>query len=221
MKRPSSLCLSVATLLLCAGCSNQLTTNASKQADVRMSESAGDTRPQTRREAVALADARNQEVSAFNAEVENAVANESLTAWRKAIAGDKQGALKMLEDLDRRYPNVNTVKFMRGQVYEHFGDKKEALKYFQMAVQGNEFSSLKLFKLAEIKRTTGDAKGAIEDYRKLLEHGEFLPAEVGMAECLYTLDKNSKESRKIIENVLSAEPKNKEALALQSKFKTK
>lgn len=220
------MCFSLATLLLGAGCSKTLTTSES----IRKVEKGqnlyyakdGEKKSPTSREASTLVAAQNEQLSGFNAEVETAVAQQSLIAWRKAIAGDEKGSLALLDQLDEKYPNILTLKFMRGQVLEHFGRKKEALKYYQMAVTGNEFSSIKLFKLAEIKRTTGDAKGAVEDYRLLIKRApDFPPAKLGLAQALLQLDKKSEEGRKLVEEVLVAEPANKEAKAIQSTFTSK
>ncbi|HEY9731475.1 MAG TPA: tetratricopeptide repeat protein [Drouetiella sp.] len=226
MKRTSLWCFSLATLLLASGCSKTLTTSEAtrrgEKGENLYYEKDGVKSAPTSREASALAAAENQQLSGFNAEVETAVANQSLIAWRKAIAGDEKGSLALLDQLDEKYPNILTLKFMRGQVLEHFGKKKEALKYYQMAVTGNEFSSFKLFKLAEIKRTTGDAKGAAEDYRLLVKRApDFAPAKLGLAQALLQLDKKSEEGRKLVEEVLAAEPANKEAKAIQSTFTSK
>ncbi|MBS1954764.1 MAG: tetratricopeptide repeat protein [Cyanobacteria bacterium SZAS-4] len=224
MKRTSLWCFSLATLLLSSGCAKTITTSET----TKKQESGenlyygkdGVQHPPTSREASALANAQNQQLVGFNAEVETAVADQSLVAWRKAIAGDEKGSLALMDKLDEKYPNILTLKFMRGQILEHFGKKKEALKYYQMAVTGNEFSSLKLYKLAEIKRTTGDAKGSIEDYQLLIKRApDFVPAKLGLAQALLAVDKNSAEGKKLIEDVLVMEPSNKEAKALQSTFK--
>jgi predicted Zn-dependent protease len=224
MKRTGLWCFSVATLLLSSGCAKTLTTSDATR-KVESGENLyygkdGVQNPPTARAASSLVAAQNQQLSGFNAEVETAVADQSLIAWRKALAGDEKGSLAMLDDLDNKYPNILTLKFMRGQILEHFGRKKEALKYFQMAVNGNEFSSIKLFKLAEIKRTTGDAKGAVEDYRMLLQRApDFSPAKMGLAQSLLALDKNSEEGKKLIDEVVAAEPANEKAKAIQLKYK--
>lgn len=226
MKRTSLWCFSVATVLLSSGCSKTLTTSeATRKVEKgqNLYYRADDAQHQpSSREASALVAAQNQQLSGFNAEVETAVAEQSLIAWRKALSGDEKGSLALLDKLDEKYPNILTLKFMRGQILEHFGKKKEALKYYQMAVTGNEFSSIKLFKLAEIKRTTGDAKGAVEDYRLLVQRApDFAPAKLGLAQSLLALDKNSEEGKKLVEEVLAAEPANKEAKAIQLTFKSK
>ncbi len=226
MKRSSLWCFGVATVLLGSGCAKTISTSdASKNpqgGENAYYAKSGAPPPTRSRETASLVSAQNQQLSGFNAEVETAVADQSLIAWRKATKGDEKGALAMLDDLDRKYPDILTLKFMRGQVLEHFGRKKEALKYYQQAVTGNEFSSLKLFKLAEIKRTTGDAKGSIEDYKMLIQRAPaFMPAKLGLAEALITLDKNSSEAKNLIDEVLASEPENKEAKALQLRFKNK
>ena len=226
MKRTSLWCFSLATLLLSSGCAKSITTSeATRKHDSGENlyyGKDGVEHPKTSREASALVSAQNQQLSGFNAEVETAVADQSLVAWRKAIAGDEKGSLALMDKLDEKYPNILTLKFMRGQILEHFGKKKEALKYYQMAVTGNEFSSIKLFKLAEIKRTTGDAKGSVEDYRLLIKRApEFVPAKLGLAQALLAVDKNSTEGKNLIDEVLAVEPNNKEAKAIVLTFKNK
>ena len=106
MKRTSLLCFSLATLLLGAGCSKTLTTSES----IRKVEKGqnlyyakdGEKKSPTSREASTLVAAQNEQLSGFNAEVETAVAQQSLIAWRKAIAGDEKGSLALLDQLDEK-----------------------------------------------------------------------------------------------------------------------
>jgi len=152
-----------------------------------------------------------------DAEAEATVSKGCVEAWRKGLAGDQEGAIKQLKELDKQYPRVSTVRFMLGQVLERAGKKEEAIKYYRDAVRQSDFDSMHLFKLAEALRTTGDAKGSIPYYRKLLKGApDFSPGELGLAQALLKIDRNSKEARELIGQVLKDEPQNKEALALSS-----
>lgn len=143
------------------------------------------------------------------------VANGCQTAWRKACAGDEKGAIAMLSDLDKRYPGVLTIQMMTGQVYDHFGKKKEAIEHYRRAVTGNEFGSLHLFKLAEAMRKNGDYKGATGYYRKVLQSAPgFSAAQVGLARCLLATDRQSSEARNLLSEAASDELSAKEARAL-------
>src|SRR6266404_8209843 len=99
--------------------------------------------------------------SAIDQEAEEALSEGCVAAWRKALKGDEPGAMKQLQDLDKRYPKAITVKFMMGQVEEHSGKKAQAIKYYQDAVEKSSFNSMYLYKLAESLRTTGNARGAV------------------------------------------------------------
>jgi tetratricopeptide (TPR) repeat protein len=150
-------------------------------------------------------------------EMEAAVSDRCLEAWRKEIKGDTKAALSQLDELEHLYPRSNTVSMMKGQVLEHSGNKKEAIQYYRAAVSGNELSDIHTFKLAELLRTTGDIKGAIVQYRKLLQGSpNFLDAHLGLAKCLRMQDAGSQEANSEIELVLKQDPENKEALALKN-----
>jgi predicted Zn-dependent protease len=166
--------------------------------------------------------AQQQVSSCFNVAGEEAAANASLAAWRKAQAGDEAGSMAILDKLDKQYPNLGTVQFMRGQCLEKLGKPKEAVKYFQKSVDQNTSSSMHLFKLAEAKRTAGDAKGAVADYRRLIAMApNFSPAKLGLAQALIAVDKNSPEAKTIVNDVLAANPDDKDAQVLLSSFKNK
>ena len=153
--------------------------------------------------------------------VEEKVSNACLHAWRRALGGEVDGAIEELKALDKEYPHMGTIKFMMGQVLDRAGRKQEAIPFFRDAVRESEFSSMHLFKLAEALRTTGDVNGAIPEYRKLLKQApNFAPAKVGLAECLYKLDKRSAEARKLLGEVIAADPADKGALVLQKEMKS-
>jgi predicted Zn-dependent protease len=156
-----------------------------------------------------------QELTAADLAVEGAISDESLKAWRQSLTGDVKGAMLRMKALDQRYPNSKTVSFMEGQILDHAGNKKEAVKYYRAAVLGNEFDQIHLFKLAEAERIAGDTTGAISDYRKLTtEAPQFLDARIGLAKVLLKKDSKSKEAIKELEGVLKEDPTNKEAAAL-------
>ncbi len=113
-----------------------------------------------------------------NIALEQAVADGCLKAWRKAVNdNDEAGSLKMLEELDKKYPGISSVQFMMGQVEDHFGKHKEAVVHFRRAHSTNRFSSMQTFKLAESMRKAGDAKGSIVYYQKLVSNLETATGE--------------------------------------------
>jgi len=151
-------------------------------------------------------------VEPVDLEAEEAISKGSLEAWRKGLAGDIDGAVKQLEDLNKKYPKAITVRFMIGQVLERGGRKAEAVKYYRDAVRQSQFNLMYLFKLAESLRTTGDSKGAVRTYKDLLAlDPNFVPAKIGLAKSLWQLDKNSPEARTQVEESLALDPKNQDA----------
>jgi tetratricopeptide (TPR) repeat protein len=156
-----------------------------------------------------------EEITKLDLEAEDVIARGCVEAWRKAIAGDEGKAMAQLKALDKQYPKVATIRFMIGQVLERFGKKKEAIPYYQDSVDQFEFSSIHLYKLAEAMRTTGDAKGSILQYRKLVQTApDFLPGRIGLAKALLATDPNSLEAKNELKQILKSEPSNKEASAL-------
>jgi tetratricopeptide (TPR) repeat protein len=163
-----------------------------------------------------------------NMEKERAVGEGCLKAWRKAInEKDEAGAMKMLEELDKKYSGISTVQFMMGQVKDHFGKSKEALDHYKRAHSTNEFSSMQTFKLAESTRKSGDSKGSIVYYEKLLanldratgdygmSHLNQLRASVrlGLAKALKDCNRNA-EAKVELEKVLKDDANNNEAKSL-------
>lgn len=159
---------------------------------------------------------------------EQAVADGCLKAWRKAVQEkDEAGAIKMLEELDQKYAGISSVQFMMGQVKDHFGKPKEALEHYKRAQSTNEFSSMQTFKLAESMRKSGDAKGSIVYYQKLvgnldqatdkygMSHLNQLRASVrlGLAKA-YAESKQVSEAKDALEKVLKDDANNAEAKSL-------
>lgn len=154
-------------------------------------------------------------VEPVDLEAEEAIATGSIEAWRKGLAGDVDGAIKQLEALNKKYPKAITVRFMIGQVLDHGGRKKEAVKYYREAVKQSQFNRMYIFKLAESLRTTGDAAGAAQNYQELLKlEPGFVPAKVGLAKALWAMDKNSPEARKQVAEALEIDPKSQDAKSL-------
>jgi tetratricopeptide (TPR) repeat protein len=150
---------------------------------------------------------------------ETEVSEKSLQAWRLALKGDEKKSMALLNDLDRKYPKMKTVAFMKGQVLERLGKKKEAIAYYQAAVTGNDFDLMKTYKLAEAMRTTGDIKNAIPVFRSLITSApEFVPARLGLAKSLLAQDKNSTEAKQELEKVVSDDPTSTEAKGLLDKL---
>jgi FimV-like protein len=159
--------------------------------------------------------------NSINMAAETAIADASLKAWRCAIKGDEKGSMKYLDDVEKRFPNLVTTKSMRAQCLEKLGKKKEAIKYYKDAAAQNEYSSINNFKLAEARRTTGDAKGSIEDYRRLIKMApEFEEGMLGLAKALIaTGDKEG--ARTQLAQVLKQNPQNIEAKKLMESLDAK
>ncbi len=149
---------------------------------------------------------------------ETDVSEQCVKAWRLAIAGDAPGGMKILEGLDKRYPNMKTVTFMKGQIQQHVGNKELAMKYYKDAVVGDEFDSMKMFKLAEMERETGRESEAIMDYRKLLTSvPNFPPAELGLAKAYLKGDAKSVDAKKCLQQVLAADPDGTDKSTVEAK----
>jgi tetratricopeptide (TPR) repeat protein len=122
-----------------------------------------------------------------------------LKAWRLAVKNQEKESLEMIDALDKKYPKFKTVAAMHAQILDHFGRKKEALKYYEEATSGNDFDLLHTFKMARAYSTAGDIKTAIEKYRKLVKEApDFPPGKFGLAQALLSEDKNSAEARELL-----------------------
>jgi len=144
--------------------------------------------------------------------MEDEISTKCLSAWRTGLGGNLKDAMAQLDALSQKYPHVPTILEMQGQLLDHFGKKKEAIKYYRNAATGKEFSSLRTFKLAEDLRATKQDKEALVYYRRLLEcDPNFVPGKVGLAKTLLDMDKSSVEAKKQLEAALVIEPKNKDA----------
>jgi predicted Zn-dependent protease len=147
--------------------------------------------------------------------MEDEISTKCLAAWRTGLAGNLKEALAQLDVLAQKYPHVPTILSMQGQLLDHFGKKKEAVKYYRQAAVGREFSTLNVYKLAEDLRATKQDKEAITYYRRLLEcDPKFVPGKIGLAKALLDMDKKSVEAKKELEGALAIEPDNKDAQAL-------
>lgn len=156
--------------------------------------------------------------------MEEQVSNGCVAAWRKAIAGDEKTAMADLKELQNRYPKVQTIEMMMGQVAEHFGKNEEALDHFRKAAVGNEFSSMRKLRLAHSLKENGKYQEAIGYYRKLLTHKEnmdpilLLDLERSLAQCLLATDKNSGEGRELLSECLKIKSDDARTLELQKKY---
>jgi predicted Zn-dependent protease len=189
------------------------------------------------------AEVQSENASEAEMDMEGDVSKGCVEAWRKALKGDEKGAMSQLDSLSRKYPGVSTVVFMKGQVMDHLGKKKEAVEYYKQAVSPKEFSTLHIFKLAEALRATQQNQDAITQYRRLNKLApDFAPGHIGLAKSLLSIDKNSKEAtseldgvvasaksqletdpnapeaRESLKGVLEARPDDKEAKALLDKM---
>ena len=147
------------------------------------------------------------------------VSDGCLSAWRKALNHNGDGAIKELKALGKQYPRATTVDLMMGQVLEHLGKKKEAVEYYRKAVNNSNSDAMYMYKLAESLSTTDDIKGTIAAYQNLLKlNPHFAPARLGIAKALLKQDKNSKQARQEVRQVLEEEPDNQEAKTLASQI---
>jgi tetratricopeptide (TPR) repeat protein len=160
----------------------------------------------------------------YDANAEEAIANESLRAWRIAVkhakkdagqtdanwqkqrTADEKESMDALRKLSDDHPHSSTVFFMMGQVEDHFGKNKEATAFFDKARQKNTKNPLSLFKLAQSEQQGGNLKDAIGHYRELLTiEPNFYPGKVGLAQCL--VKENPAEAHELAQSVLDAKPK--------------
>ncbi|HNB21289.1 MAG TPA: tetratricopeptide repeat protein [Candidatus Obscuribacter sp.] len=132
-------------------------------------------------------------------EAEGIISRECLEAWRKALKGDEKGAIAQLDELEKRYPKVSTVQFMKGQVLEHLGKGEEAVKYYRASLDNSEYSSIRQFKLAQAYLKLKKFKEAETIYRKLLKtFTDFPDAKLGLARCLIAQDTHTKEGHQLL-----------------------
>jgi predicted Zn-dependent protease len=160
----------------------------------------------------------------YDPAAEEAIATESLRAWRIAVkhakkdtgetdadwqkqrVADEKESMDALRKLSEDHPHSSTVFFMMGQVEDHFGKNKEATAFFDKARQKNTKNPLSLFKLAQSEQQGGNLKDAIGHYRELLTIApDFYPGKVGLAQCL--VKENPAEAHELAQSVLSVKPK--------------
>jgi predicted Zn-dependent protease len=83
---------------------------------------------------------------------------------------------------------------------------------------GDEFDSMKIFKLAESERETNHESDAIAHYQKLLGSvPNFPPAELGLAKAYLKGDAKSVDAKKCLQQVLAADPDGKEKSTIEAK----
>lgn len=157
--------------------------------------------------------------------VETEVSEKCVAAWRVAIAGDTDKAMKQLEALDQKYPSMKTVALMKSQVMHHAGNDAKAIEYQKQAQFGDEFDALQIFKLAELERKAGKNEEAIASYHKLLDGSpSFAPGKLGLAKACLKVDPQSEEARKTLQALVDSKSDgmdntNKEATELLASMK--
>jgi predicted Zn-dependent protease len=152
----------------------------------------------------------------YDADAEETIATDTLTAWRVAVKHAKQGStpaaqwkaqreadekesLRLLQDLEQRYPKSSTVQFMIGQVEDHFGKHDEAVKRFHNATENNTHNSMYLFKLAQAESKARQYDKAIEHYRAILKQmPEDSDVKTALAQTLLLKDPDSKEAKQLL-----------------------
>ena len=159
--------------------------------------------------------------SIIDLEQESTIEKMCLEAWRKCIAGNKKAGIADLKKLSQQYPKSSSVMFMTGQVLEKFGDKKEALAYYEKAADNSDFAVMSLFKIAESMRTTGNTEQALIRYKKLITIApQFSLAHLGLAKTLIKLDPASEKAKEELKTVLELDPNNQEAKTLLQSYKS-
>ncbi len=197
-----------AFLLSLAGCSGQVTTPDGRLADLDI----GDVKHRSSSGGIQIGEP-------LDLQAEEEIATGCLTAWRQALAGDDDGAMLKLKDLEKKHPKATTVVFMMGQIAEHGGRKEDAVRYYAQVAEKSKSNNMYLFKLAESLRATGDANKAAARYRELIERfPDFAPGRVGLARALMEVDRHSREAARQIQVVLDTDPDNKEALKLREEM---
>ncbi|MBX9687479.1 MAG: tetratricopeptide repeat protein [Candidatus Obscuribacterales bacterium] len=172
----------------------------------------------------------------FDPAVDEIISKETLIAWRHALAHDQvppmdknelaelrrkdeDESMQMLQNLAKRYPSASFVKTMMGQVKQHFGKKEEAAAFYEEASLQNRHDPILLFKAAEMRRKGGNNERALSYYKELLLlQNDFPGAKLGMARCLLADKKTAAEGMKIIDELLAADPLDKEAAAAKAEF---
>lgn len=208
------LVVAQAALLLCS-CTSSVKTDPSKLAQVSIKKSDGSSTQVKISDSSSTSvkkvngeyspEAVTPEASAANVKIEvdmaaeTIISKECLEAWRKALKGDEKGAMSQLGDLEKRYPKVSTIKFMKGQVLEHLGKGEEAVKFYRESLDNSEYSSIRQFKLAQAYVKLKKFKEAELIYRKLLKtFTDFPDAKLGLARCLIAQDTHTKEGHQLL-----------------------
>ena len=203
--RKALICVTFGTSILLSSCGNKVKLSSGAGAELIDQKSFFKSSSSGNQATADLGDRSVERTVDYAAETD--VSEKSLTAWRLALSGHVGQAMELLSSLDKKYPNMKTVSFMKGQVQEHAGNKEEALKYYKAAVVGNEFDSMQLFKVAELERQTGENKQAVENYHKLLKVvPNFSPARLGLAKACLAMDARSKEAKENLEKIVAADP---------------
>ncbi len=214
--RVTKICLSFSLCTLVLGCSMGSKVQLSNGARDSLGDQSKIYRNEASGERLASQPESTSKCVDYAAETE--VSEQSLKAWREGLAGHVPEAMKILDGLDKKYPNMKTVSFMKGQVQEHAGNKELAAKYYKAAVVGDEFDSMKIFKLAEMERQTGKNSDAIKDYQKLLSSvPNFPPAELGLAKAYMKNDAKSVEAKKCLQQVLASDPGGNDKSVIEAK----
>lgn len=167
------------------------------------------------------------------------VSNETLKAWRVALAHSERGTLSeaawnearkrdeeesmtMLKSLAQRFPKASFISTMMGQVKQHFGKKTEAAAYYEEATLQNRNDPILIFKAAEMRRKSGSTERALSYYKKVIElQPNFPGAKLGMARCLLSDKKTAEDGRKLITEILARDPQDTEAQAALAETKNK
>ncbi len=172
----------------------------------------------------------------FNADEDEIISNETRKAWLHALAhdddaksmdaaayaklrhNDEAESMVMLKDLEKHYPKASFIKTMMGQVEQHFGKKEEAAAYYEEAMMQNRREPVLLFKIAEMRRESGNIERARSYYEQVIEiQPDFPGARVGIARCLLADKKTAADGRKMLQDIVAKNPLDKDAQAALAK----
>ena len=142
--------------------------------------------------------------------------------WKAARKTDEAESMKLLNTLADNYPRVSYIKLMMGQVQQHFGHKEEAAKYYEESTLLNRPDPIIVFKAAEMRRQSGDTTRALKYYRRVQELSKDFPgARLGEALCLSKDKATAEEGKKILQDLVAAYPKDKDAQAALDELNSK
>lgn len=220
--------LSIVIASLLGACSSRIRTNDGSMGKVQVA--GGDAADSNKGVKAAPGDpVSNIHGERFDLNEDELVSNESLRAWRIALAhsergnmpedewkkqriADEEESMKILLDLEKNHPKASYVLTMMAQVKHHFRKEDEAAEYYERAMLQNRADPILMLKLANTRMATGKIPKAIKYYRESLKADPgFTDAQIGLGKALLKQDPKDEEGRKLLEEVLEKNPNNEAA----------